>query len=526
MPILKHPNIHASLDFLGEKHDLRQCKTSGLVGFVSPGIVINDDRGSFVGLYCKFHKITKFEDVWDKYHETISTNKLRPLTPIASKYQPPPSCPVPSPLLQQNGFSMSPPPQSFQLQSVQSKASSTLQKKGKLETRIMILENEVLEMKKQNQRKMEIEKESNKSKFKHLQMDFDKLQGNFNRMQSKLKNIEAKLVTELQKIEQIQDNIDMKLEFFISLVNKSKCPCSESVRCQVSDRSENRLMAEAYASKKNLAKDSVSSTSYVIESEALLSDSRKLNINHEEVAQKMVALAEMEHDSELFATKFGLNNKLLHTALSDLLHLHYGEHVLKQVQIYDQYDDGSGEGRMPHAYNPYIVEEHCKICQNILMKESHMVIDHGDWKISLPLESCQLEYITSEKDHVRHMIMYHPEKVLEDEVAQLVGRSIFRMIKIILTKLKERTRKLKKCLTICNVCGPQNSAICERNKCRCDKRCKHLQWLLIWTKKNIYVKRYNIGLPMIPSFSREEFGTGTVVSPTSSRRWHYVGWHY
>ena len=58
--------IHAPLDFLGEKHDIRQCKTSGLVGFVSPGIVINDDRGSFVGLYCKFHKITKFEDVWDK----------------------------------------------------------------------------------------------------------------------------------------------------------------------------------------------------------------------------------------------------------------------------------------------------------------------------------------------------------------------------------------------------------------------------------------------------------------------------
>ena len=84
--------IHASLDFLGEKHDIRQCITSGLVGVVSPGIVINDDRGSFVGLYCKFHKITKFEDVWDKYHETISTNKLRPLTPIASKYQPPPSC--------------------------------------------------------------------------------------------------------------------------------------------------------------------------------------------------------------------------------------------------------------------------------------------------------------------------------------------------------------------------------------------------------------------------------------------------
>ena len=83
--------IHASLDFLGEKHDIRQCITSGLVGFVSPGIVINDDRGSSRdssgGLYCKFHKITKYKDVWDKYNETISTNKLQPLTPVASKYR-------------------------------------------------------------------------------------------------------------------------------------------------------------------------------------------------------------------------------------------------------------------------------------------------------------------------------------------------------------------------------------------------------------------------------------------------------
>ena len=56
--------IHASLDFLGEKHDIRQCIASGAVGFVSPGIVINDDRGSSRdssdGLYFKFHKVTKY----------------------------------------------------------------------------------------------------------------------------------------------------------------------------------------------------------------------------------------------------------------------------------------------------------------------------------------------------------------------------------------------------------------------------------------------------------------------------------
>ena len=34
-------HIHASLDFLGEKHDIRQCITSGLVGFVSPGFKIS-----------------------------------------------------------------------------------------------------------------------------------------------------------------------------------------------------------------------------------------------------------------------------------------------------------------------------------------------------------------------------------------------------------------------------------------------------------------------------------------------------
>ena len=219
--------VHATLDFLGEKHDIRQCIASGAVGFISPGIVINEDdnRGSshdsFDGLSCKFHQIMKHEDVWDKYNETIPTNKLQPLTSISPTYQTLSTPTVPPPPLPQNWSSMTHPP-SFLPQTVQSQASTTLQKKGELETRIMMLENEVLEMKKQNQRKMEIEKESNKSKFKHLQMDFDKLQGNFNRMQSKLKNIEAKLVTELQKIEQIQDNIDMKLEFFISLGMHSK----------------------------------------------------------------------------------------------------------------------------------------------------------------------------------------------------------------------------------------------------------------------------------------------------------------
>ena len=356
-----------------------------------------------------------------------------------------------------------------------------------------------------------------------------------------------------------------------------------SPRMSPSKIRRNKARAEAHAAKKNLSKNSVSSTSHVSKSEnnnpvlefgkpvqnkisttengqpallsdsskldnnhvsefgkpvqnkispiengqpAILSDSRKLSINHEEVAQKIVALAEMEHDTELFATKYGLNSKLLHKALSDLLYLHYGEHVLKQVQACDQYDDGSGEFRMPTYYNQYIAEENCKICED-LIEESHLEINMADmvndvdFKISLRVKSCPLEYIASEKDHVRHMIMYHPEKVLEDEVAVLIGRAMVQMIIKIKAKLRERMRKSPICFTLCNVCDPQKSAICERNKCRCDKKCKHLQWLLIWTKKIIYVKRYNSGAPMLPSFSREQFGRGTVVSPTSSRRWHY-----
>ena len=58
--------------------------------------------------------------------QTVAPNKLQPLTPITPTYQPPPSFSVPPPPLPQYWLSMTPPPPSFQLPTVQSKASSTL----------------------------------------------------------------------------------------------------------------------------------------------------------------------------------------------------------------------------------------------------------------------------------------------------------------------------------------------------------------------------------------------------------------
>ena len=72
--------VHATLDFLGETHEIRHCIDPG-VGFGCPGIVIrgNDDESSppefFDCLTCKFHLLTMNESDWMKYNETYELKK-------------------------------------------------------------------------------------------------------------------------------------------------------------------------------------------------------------------------------------------------------------------------------------------------------------------------------------------------------------------------------------------------------------------------------------------------------------------
>ena len=195
----------------------------------------------------------------------------------------------------------------------------------------------------------------------------------------------------------------------------------------------NKARAEAHAAKKNLDKDSSTSTSHesnptsefgppvrsskhnldlengepalgisFLGESLLIDDSRKVNIDHEEVASEIVTLA--KHDSGLFDSKCGFNSELYHKALAETLFSHYGEHVLNLVPISEQYLD-MADKMIPSSSNPVIPEMHCKECKEVpeKFKQSgysyasyttsviwHTEEDDG-WELDYTYNSCPIE---------------------------------------------------------------------------------------------------------------------------------------
>ena len=74
----------------------------------------------------------------------------------------------------------------------------------------------------------------------------------------------------------------------------------------------------------------------------------------------------------------------------------------------------------------------------------HWLTAEKDWNLDYPLDSCQIEWISSEMDHVAHVIRFHPEKVFEDEVQRIIHEALQKMVRITKSKEKKRLQKFLK----------------------------------------------------------------------------------